>query len=439
MRIATAKTSMEKPFSLSPELSQNILENYFEFLRTCEDQADQFSLAYVAEVKRLNAETLKRLLEAIFQASLVKEESKHHQFSVYVSPPEARFSKLLEPYAQKHFCGYFDNVTSFEDPIEISALPKIAPSFESTNQKLRVWFNSNGEIEIWGFAKSYFDYLGLEVRTFSAGQLLIHTKPLDFPRDRFLLTFSRTEKVVSTFSLVDLLFSEVDLETMRNVKDMNWVRFSHRRQRRHGFLINVINKMSSHGHGGTLLLIPEPHSSSVLSESIKQPIAYKPDGGFDVIRRRLIDEENQHVYSYESGKPNPSLPWDFEKDADFLGQITAIDGATVVTKDFDVLAFGAKIRELEPNGEENTDRPRLQEVWIQQPFEGREDTSKSISDFWGTRHQSAAHFVFDQREKDVFAIVASQDGRVSIISWDKSKNRVNAFTPAEYLYYGLKF
>ena len=116
-----------------------------------------------------------------------------------------------------------------------------------------------------------------------------------------------------------------------------------------------------------------------------------------------------------------------------------MDGATVVTKAFEVLAFGAKIKELEPNNQEDADQQRLQTVWIQQPFGGKEDISKSISDFGGTRHQSAAHFVFDQREKDVFAIVASQDGRVSIISWDKTRNRVTAFAPAEYMYYGLKF
>lgn len=426
---------MENTFTLNPEISPYILKNYLEFLKTCELVADQFSLTYIAEVKRLNSETFTRLLQAIFEASLAKEESKHRQFSVYVSPPEDRFSKLLEPYAQKHFCGYFDNIVSFENPIEISALAKVAPSFEGTNQKLRVWFKPNGEPEIWGFARSYFDYLGLEIRTFSAGQLLIHTKPQDFPRDRFLLTFSETQKIVSTFSLLALLFSESDLETLRNVKDKNWMRLSQRRQRRHGFLIDVINKMSSHGNGGTLLLIPEPHSNRVLGESIKQPITYKPSCGFDRIKRRLIDEENEHVSSYESGKPNLSLPWHFEMDADFLGQLTAVDGATVITKDFNVLAFGAKIKELEP---EDIDRQKI-EVWIQQPFEGKEDIRRNISEFGGTRHQSAAHFVFDQRDKDVFAIVASQDGRVSIISWDKVKNRLTAFRPAEYLYYGLKF
>ena len=79
---------MENTFTLSSEPSQSILENYLEFLKTCEREADQFSLAYITEVRALNAEMLTRLLQAIFEASLAKEEGKHHQFSVYLSPPE---------------------------------------------------------------------------------------------------------------------------------------------------------------------------------------------------------------------------------------------------------------------------------------------------------------------------------------------------------------
>lgn len=190
---------IQNTFSLSPELSRRILECYSELLRMREGQLDKFTRAYVAEARQLNSETLTTVLRECFWASLEKEEGKHHPFSVYISPPEQIFTKLLEPYAQKYFCGYFENVSSFERPLEIAKLPKIATAFESTNQKLRVWFNSNGQIQIWGFAKSYFDDLALEISTFSAGRLLIYTKPRDFPRDRFLLTFSETEKSLARF------------------------------------------------------------------------------------------------------------------------------------------------------------------------------------------------------------------------------------------------
>jgi DNA integrity scanning protein DisA with diadenylate cyclase activity len=57
---------------------------------------------------------------------------------------------------------------------------------------------------------------------------------------------------------------------------------------------------------------------------------------------------------------------------------------------------------------------------------------KPLSDLGGTRHQSAAQFVFDQR--DAFAIVASQDGRISVVSWDSERKMVSVFRHAEYLF-----
>jgi hypothetical protein len=50
----------------------------------------------------------------------------------------------------------------------------------------------------------------------------------------------------------------------------------------------------------------------------------------------------------------------------------------------------------------------------------------------GTRHQSAAQFVFDQ--KDSLAIVSSQDGKVSIMFWDKNIQKVQVIQHAEYLF-----
>ncbi|MGI8788169.1 MAG: hypothetical protein ACR2HG_10455 [Pyrinomonadaceae bacterium] len=53
------------------------------------------------------------------------------------------------------------------------------------------------------------------------------------------------------------------------------------------------------------------------------------------------------------------------------------------------------------------------------------------------RHQSTAQFVFDQRERNAFAIVASEDGKVSIIYWDKIKKITVVLRHVEYLFYGI--
>jgi hypothetical protein len=45
-----------------------------------------------------------------------------------------------------------------------------------------------------------------------------------------------------------------------------------------------------------------------------------------------------------------------------------------------------------------------------------------MADLGGTRHQSAAQFVFDQR--DCLAIVASQDGALSMFAWEGAQEQV---------------
>jgi hypothetical protein len=432
---------MHQTFQLNPKIAKMILESHASALGLLNlKDHDEFTNAFLKELKGLTPTKLSKILRVLFEASLTREEDRYHQFSVYLSPPEIKFSKQLKPYLQKHFCGYFENVASFENPVPISALPKIAPSFESTKQKLRVWFDSNGEIEIWGFAQHYFDELSLEIRTFAPGQLLVHTKPLDFPTDRYLVRLSDTVKVVHTWSLLARLFSESDFEKMGNIEDReNWIRYGHRRTRRHAFVIDIINRMHDHGNGGTLLVVPSESADQIVADSIKQPIPYRPKGGFGVIRRRLLSEENEHVEKDKDSSLFPLQRRSFDAEAEFLGQLTAVDGATVVTADFDVVAFGAKITFSKSAAKELEMGDALTEVWIKSPFEGHAGVGTPLSGFGGTRHQSAAQFVFDHREKNTFAIVASQDGMISIIFWDSNLSRLTALRPAEYLYHGLKF
>lgn len=191
--------------------------------------------------------------------------------------------------------------------------------------------------------------------------------------------------------------------------------------------------MSLHAHGGTMLFVPTEHADAVMEKSIKKPIALLPDGNYLVIKNKLDLEEREFLNSMKSENKNQSLPWSFEKEADLLGQFTAVDGATVITTDFAVIAVGAKIKEFDEEGLAD------QKIWVRQAYQDSQSVEKDISDTGGTRHQSTAHFVYDNRDKNVFAIVASQDGKISIIYWDEKQNRLSSFTHAEYSYRGLKY
>ena len=93
---------------------------------------------------------------------------------------------------------------------------------------------------------------------------------------------------------------------------------------------------------------------------------------------------------------------------DTIAGLTAVDGATVVTDDYALLAFGAKIiTPRRPPARRAGDGHRADRRAVR-----RDPTRGSLG---GTRHLSAAQFVQDQR--DAIALVASQDGRFTVFAW----------------------
>ncbi|HEU0253474.1 MAG TPA: hypothetical protein VFR12_10625, partial [Pyrinomonadaceae bacterium] len=80
-------------------------------------------------------------------------------------------------------------------------------------------------------------------------------------------------------------------------------------------------------------------------------------------------------------------------------------------------AFGAKIR--------RTERSSPVDRWvITEPIVGNLPIVVQPTEHGGTRHLSAAQFVFDQR--DALALVASQDGRFTVFAWSPCEEMVHA-------------
>ena len=102
---------------------------------------------------------------------------------------------------------------------------------------------------------------------------------------------------------------------------------------------------------------------------------------------------------------------------DTIAGLTAVDGATIITDDYDLLAFGAKISRREGSA-------RVEAVTVTEPIEGTVATTLNPSELGGTRHLSAAQFVHDQ--PDAVALVASQDGRFTIFAWSPCETMVHA-------------
>jgi hypothetical protein len=93
-----------------------------------------------------------------------------------------------------------------------------------------------------------------------------------------------------------------------------------------------------------------------------------------------------------------------------------VDGATVLSDHFNLLAFGAKIRAR--NG------TLVETVLLTEPVEGAPDRLVDAASLGGTRHLSAAQFAADQR--DSLALVASVDGRFTVFAWSPAQQAVRA-------------
>ena len=115
-----------------------------------------------------------------------------------------------------------------------------------------------------------------------------------------------------------------------------------------------------------------------------------------------------------------SSDWHAELRAsvDAVAGLTAVDGATVITDTYELIAFGTKI--VRRRGS-----PPVEAVTITEPIEGRAPQVVAPSQVGGTRHMSAAQFVHDQR--DAIALVASQDGRFTVFVWSCTTERLYAY------------
>lgn len=172
-------------------------------------------------------------------------------------------------------------------------------------------------------------------------------------------------------------------------------------------LVQLAVSMRSHQHGGILLIVPA--SSQTWQEPILHPMKYTVTPAFpglaDLIGQDPGDQE-QDIWKAS-----------FRQEVDHFGGLTAIDGATIINDRYELKAFGTKI------GRRERSTP-VEQILLTEPVDGVAAAKVHPAQNGGTRHLSAAQFVYDQR--DSLACLASQDGRFTIFSWSSYEDMVQA-------------
>ena len=347
------------------------------------------------------ARAIEAMIDATFWASLRPEEARFPKISLAFLPPERAAQPLL-----------------FEKPLplEPGILTKLAPAVERPAIHLGIWHASDrnmtseqaGEgaaaLHVWGATRSVPSF-GFVLEDVEPGLLVIkHRRAIGFGKyANVAVLMGEQVKVIDEkgTSLPDcpaLLKALLAFNSAANGGE---------RRNSVNVLVQLSASMRAHGHGGSLLVVPAGNES--WRHSIVQPILYSVSPAFpslsELVRRDPTESSDS---SWEAS---------VRKAVETVAGLTAVDGATVITDQYEVLAFGAKIRR--PPGS-----TAVEQMVLTEPTIGNQAVVVPPVQHGGTRHLSAAQFVHDQRE--ALALVASQDGRFTVFAWSPCESMVHA-------------
>jgi hypothetical protein len=353
---------------------------YFERRRAEALSRGQDHLASLPE-----AETIEAVIDIAFWASLRREEGYTPRISLaLLSPEEAIHPLLLERPL----------------PLAPAALTRVAPAVERPGIHLGVWRDRN-ELYVWGTTRT-IPRLCFVLEVAAPGLLVVKHHGGDemgkfanvavLQGDQIKVVDERASNLPHCPAMVTSLLGFDSPSSWAQSVNV---------------LVQLALSMRAHGRGGCVLVVPAGLPD--WRESIVQPISYAASPPFSVLARlsqENPDRKRQHMWQEELGRA-----------IDWVAGLTAVDGAVILSHDYEMLGFGAKIarrRGWEP----------VNQVTVTEPVQGAVSAVVHPEQLGGTRHLSAAQFVHDQR--DAVALVASQDGRFTIFEWSPSEAMVHA-------------
>lgn len=325
-------------------------------------------------------EHLAQLVDTTFWASFEKEEGRPLSFTVAFMQPEQGSERLVvfgEPL-----------------PYDVRGLAKLAPAIGTAGGALLVGPFARGELKIWGLINNSAEILNFKV--IDPGSVIITYRVLN------VAAISRSEAVLIRDPLLthsSAIWSRFRPGDENSEYDL-WA------DPRTGAVLQTVMAMRALGHGGTLVIVP---NSDSWQRSVKLPIPYAGDGLFSPFGSSIAELRDVLRDKEKTFQEEMYWRWVISEICRKLAQLTAVDGATLVTYDLDVIGFGAKLEPAPgsqaPSYVVNVD-PLDHANWVKH---------LKPEQLGNTRHQSAARFVAEQ--KDAIAFVVSQDGEVTALAW----------------------
>lgn len=319
-----------------------------------------------------DAGSIEEIITNAFWASLRREEGRSPRISLaFVPPDQTRQPLKFNPQLR----------------LEPDLLARLAPTVERPGIHLGVW-SYDGQLRLWGMTRTVPTWCFV-LEVVAPGLLVVKYRRPE-PSTKFAN--------VAVLEGADVKFIEQQTarisEAPAALGSLLSFYSSAGRNESDNILVRVAISMRAHGRGGTLLVVPA--STDTWLHSIVRPVTYSLSPPFAAVDDSLTT---------------------LQTAVDALAGLTAVDGATVISDDFEPLAFGVKIISREG-------AQRVQDVLLTEPIEGVPDLKAAPAQLGGTRHLSAAQFAHDQR--NTIALVASQDGRFTVFAWSDVNEIVHA-------------
>lgn len=324
-----------------------------------------------------DSESIESIIDASFWASLRREEGYVPKISLAFLSPEETTHPLI-----------------FERPLRVDPgiLTRVSPAVERAGIHLGVWLDGKEGLYVWGAAHT-LPRACFVVEVAAPGLIVIknHSGEMSgkfvnvavLEGDKIKIINQQASAVPDSPSL---LTSLLGFEP-----PVSWADSAN-------ILVRLAVSMRGHGRGGALLIVPSETDS--WRDSIVPPLQYALAPPFSDLARL--------------GREAPER---MNRTIDAIAGLTAVDGAVLLTDQYEVLGFGAKI--MRRRG-----RAPVEQVRMSEPIEGGIAALVLPEQLGGTRHLSAAQFIQDQR--DAVALVASQDQRFTIFEWSPQEEIVHA-------------
>jgi hypothetical protein len=325
------------------------------------------------------------MIDTAFWASLRREEGNSTKISIaFLSPEQAGVPILFEQ--KMAFTAYH--------------LTKLSLGVERPGVHLGVW-HDNGQLYIWG-------------TTLKIPNLCF---VLDVSEPGILVVKHRRLHGFGKFANVAVLIGDqvkiIDENSANHPDCPELLKYllgftsPHSWSDSLNVLVQLAVSMRAHRHGGSLLVVPS--GSNDWRRSILHPIKYAISPPYKGLADLMSKDVHVRSEALWQGK--------LRTEVETLAGLTAVDGATIINDHYELYAFGAKIARSEGN-------PRVEKIYLREPVVGGGAVMINPSNSGGTRHLSAAQFVYDQ--KDALAFVASQDGHFTIYTWSPTVGVVQA-------------